>query len=38
VAIGWGEDEPTATAKARARDGDPGAVEALHASAARAEL
>lgn len=36
VAIGWGEDDPTAAAKARARDGDPGAVDALHASAARA--
>lgn len=36
VAIGWGEDEQTAAAKAHARHGDPGAVEALHASAARA--
>ena len=36
AAIGWGEDGPTATAKARARAGDPAAVEALHASAARA--
>ncbi|CAN5181623.1 hypothetical protein BH20ACT16_BH20ACT16_00110 [soil metagenome] len=36
VAIGWGEDEPTASAKARAREGDPGAATALHASAARA--
>jgi hypothetical protein len=35
AAIGWGEDEPTAAAKARARGGDPGAVEALHAAAAR---
>jgi hypothetical protein len=36
AAIGWGEDAPTMAAKARARDGDPGAVEALHAAAARA--
>lgn len=38
VAIGWGEDEQTAAAKAHARNGDPGAVEALHAAAVRAEL
>jgi len=36
AAIAWGEDERTALAKARARAGDPGAVEALHASASRA--
>lgn len=36
AAIGWGEDAPTVAAKSRAREGDPGAVEALHASAARA--
>lgn len=36
VAIGWGEDEPTAAAKACAREGNPTAVQALHASAARA--
>ncbi len=36
VAIGWGEDVSTAAAKAGARHGDPGAVEALHACAARA--
>lgn len=36
AAIAWGEDRRTAAAKARARDGDPGAVEALHAAAARA--
>jgi hypothetical protein len=35
AAIGWGEDAPTAAAKIRARAGDPGAVAALHASAAR---
>lgn len=38
AAIGWGEDADTAAAKVRARDGDPAAAEALHASAARAEL
>jgi hypothetical protein len=36
AAIGWGEDEQTAAAKARARRGDPGAADALHASAAQA--
>jgi hypothetical protein len=36
AAIGWGEDAPTAEAKTRARSGDPGAAEALHASADRA--
>ena len=36
AAIGWGEDAPTAAAKARAREGDPGAVEALHAAARQA--
>ena len=36
AAIGWGEDAQTAAAKDRARAGDPGAIEALHASAARA--
>jgi hypothetical protein len=36
AAIGWGEDGQTAAAKARARARDPGAVEALHACAARA--
>jgi hypothetical protein len=35
AAIGWGEDEATAAAKALARAGDPGAVEALHAAARR---
>lgn len=38
AAIGWGEDENTAAAKARARAGDPGAADALHAAAARTEL
>ncbi|HEV2787307.1 MAG TPA: hypothetical protein VGV67_12995 [Solirubrobacteraceae bacterium] len=36
AAIGWGEDATTAAAKGRAREGDPGAAEALHAAAARA--
>jgi len=36
AAIGWGEDEATAAAKVRAREGDPGAVEALHAAARQA--
>lgn len=36
AAIGWGEDEATASAKARAREGDPGAAQALHAAATRA--
>ena len=36
AAIGWGADAATAAAKARARDGDPGAVDALYAAAARA--
>jgi hypothetical protein len=36
AAIGWGEDARTAAAKGRARAGDPGAVAALHACAARA--
>ena len=36
AAIGWGEDAATAAAKERAREGDPGAAEALHAAAARA--
>ncbi|MDP2710891.1 MAG: hypothetical protein Q8O56_06700 [Solirubrobacteraceae bacterium] len=35
AAIGWGADEQTAIAKARARAGDPGATEALHAAATR---
>lgn len=35
VAIGWGADEQTVAAKARARAGDPGATEALHAAATR---
>jgi hypothetical protein len=35
AAIGWGEDEATAAAKANARAGDPGAVAALHAAAQR---
>jgi hypothetical protein len=35
AAIGWGEDEATAAAKAQARAGDPGAVEALHAAGRR---
>ena len=38
ASIGWGADGPTADAKERARAGDPGAAEALHAAAARAEL
>lgn len=38
AAIGWGQDEDTAAAKARARDGDPGAADALHASATRTDL
>lgn len=33
AAIGWGEDAATAAAKCRAREGDPGAVEALHQAA-----
>lgn len=36
TAIGWGEDAATAAAKARARDGDPDAVRALHEAAVRA--
>ncbi len=36
ASIGWGADEATAAAKARARAGDPGAAAALHAAAARA--
>ena len=35
AAIGWGENAPTAAAKARAREGDPGAAEALHAAASQ---
>jgi hypothetical protein len=35
AAIGWGEDEATAEAKARARHGDPSAVGALHTAAQR---
>ncbi|MBW3653971.1 MAG: hypothetical protein KY433_10375 [Actinobacteria bacterium] len=35
AAIGWGEDAQTGAAKALARAGDPGAVDALHAAAAR---
>ena len=36
AAIGWGEDAATAAAKARAREGDPAAVGALHEAAERA--
>ena len=36
AAIGWGENAATALAKARARRGDPRAVEALHEAAVRA--
>ena len=36
AAIGWGEDDAIAAAKARARAGDPGAAGALHAAASRA--
>ena len=36
AAIGWGEDGATGAAKALARAGDPRAVEALRAAAARA--
>lgn len=35
AAIGWGADEATAAAKELAREGDPGAAEALHAAAER---
>ena len=35
AAIGWGEDDAIAGAKAHARAGEPGAVEALHAAARR---
>jgi hypothetical protein len=35
AAIGWGSDAQTAAAKDRARGGDPGAVQALQAAAAR---
>lgn len=35
AAIGWGEDAATVAAKERARAGDPGAAQALHAAAAR---
>ncbi len=38
ASIGWGADAPTADAKEQARAGDPGAVAALHAAAARAGL
>ncbi|MGI8728846.1 MAG: hypothetical protein ACR2LK_02440 [Solirubrobacteraceae bacterium] len=38
AAIGWGADERTDAAKARARAGEPGAAEALHAAAGRASL
>jgi hypothetical protein len=36
AAIGWGEDEATAAAKVLARQGDAGAVAALHAAARQA--
>jgi hypothetical protein len=35
AAIAWGADEPTATAKDRARRGDPAAAGALHAAGSR---
>ncbi|HEX4363158.1 MAG TPA: hypothetical protein VHZ75_01315 [Solirubrobacteraceae bacterium] len=35
AAIAWGTDEPTTTAKGRARRGDPAAAEALHAAGSR---
>jgi hypothetical protein len=38
VSIGWGADAATAAAKELARAGDPGAVDALRAAAARAGL